>query len=426
MAPAMSRFSYKEDRLIVEMHNKRAKVEGVPITYLSTVRTKDKKSKGDDSDEEDDSNYITHKIALDPENKKSKEYSLRTKVFLDGPPESWVVYRETMDDLFKRMSIEDDPKKQHALYQASLGGRAKQMYIDHYNATMDLGKYKDVHDDDDLYMEALKIVLNETAKHFFPSWKDAVRKQKRYMRQAIRYCNQRPSKCIERFLEMNKGVKYYPVTDPIGKPAKPLAKDEILDIADQAVPIEWIRAMGSVGKKLELFENIEEATTYYDELYTAFKTEETYQQVESKAEKKRNSKRKNHDSATRVEFEPCRYCKRVNHHYKQCTDKNAKERYQRNARSDGSSSNKRYKKENGKHERSRDREKQVSNAMKVVFNEMYNDKKKEEARKRSKRQNEDAYVAQLRAELKNERANPSDEDESSISSYSSKISTNSH
>jgi hypothetical protein len=181
-------------------------------------------------------------VPLDPKNKdKSDTYEIRVTTFWTGTPEEWCRLQEQVETLVMRLGHKNSDQYQDnrtgdkmaeiltPLYAAVLQGRT----IRKFEEQMSLNAAKDtrVH---------LTVALNEIAKGVFDNPVEAYTIQKRYLKKSgLRMWKLKPSKfghCLEM---VNTYLEYFPrqesdTGDLIWN--KPLSKDELLEILDEARP----------------------------------------------------------------------------------------------------------------------------------------------------------------------------------------------
>ena len=123
-----SHFLDSKDK-IMEGIKQQGKIWPPPIPFISL---KSKKTNGkskatvEDSDGEDKTKYLTVKVKFNPMDKDSEDYDEKIFKFSNRTPEEWLHYCKQMDKLFEKLTITDDPERQHGHYQATLHEDAKE------------------------------------------------------------------------------------------------------------------------------------------------------------------------------------------------------------------------------------------------------------------------------------------------------------
>lgn len=400
------------------------KVWPPPISFAPRTeksKGKSKASKGHESDDEDDkTRYLTVKVKFSPNDPTSNEYDEKVYKFSDGTPEAFAKYRKQMDELFEKMNIDYDAAAQHRHYQATLKDKAKEAYTQSFNEHTSANVLKPVADrlTD---TQILVLVINDTAKAFFPNWQTAARQQKSYMRTCLYMGDSEPKKFLKRIVQMNEMFKYFPFRDGYNVPA-PLAEDELLDIADSSKKLEWHLTMLSQGKRPDTFETLLEAEEYYTQLYNAdimkrkFASSANDSDDDSPKKKKHKSAGRG-DNADKKKKAVCKHCGRDNHRSEDCRTLPQNANKRPGFKFSPKQKEKTYTKD------------QTANMFTKVYESLKAKEKKEKAKNKRKVKfddNEDSYMAALSLEAKKSKDDDSSSDsESDDDSTSSSDSNNS-
>jgi hypothetical protein len=306
---SFSKFS--DQNAILDGIKQQEKMWPPPIAFHpKSEKTKGKTTKSEhDSDDDTDTKkkYLKVNILFDPDEPEGDSYEEKVFKFEDGDPEDFVRHRQQLDELFKKLLIEDNPDQQHRHYQASFFGKAKEEYTRAYNEhnTANEARPNNERLDDDV---VLANIVNDVARKFFDNWQSSVRQQKNYLRTCLYIGNQNPKKFIERIKKINEYLPYFPYHNG-GEPYAKMAEDELLDILDSAKKIDWHLTMMSQGKRPDTFRDIGQAEEYYMQLHNADlllkklkpASGSSTQKGKKNSDKQKSKKRKGRDG-------PCEHC----------------------------------------------------------------------------------------------------------------------
>ena len=259
-----------------------------PVSFHA--RTTKKVKSSDTSDDDDSDTTRSFEILLDLNDQNSDTYKMKMAVFEDGTAEDWVTWRINVDDLFTKVSAENNGQKQNQIYMSLLKGSARDRYLLNYTERNDANLTLAPADRLDI-ADLLLLVINDTAKKYFSldcDWHKAYRYQKAYMRKNLFMGDMNPEKFCERLTKINRMLTFFPFTDDdVRESPSPLDDDELCDILDSAKKPEWHLLMMSQGKRPHSFDDFEEAKTYYKQLYNA---EQFQKKLQPKHEPKQTNK----------------------------------------------------------------------------------------------------------------------------------------
>lgn len=246
----------------------------IPFVKPTTKAKKKTKTASEGDTEEDEtedaeSKTRTFRVKMVPGDKHFKDtYTVKVVPFEDGTPEEYCEWRTTVEQLIQDQGHGEDINKILATYRSVMLGKAQEAFVKSYNDNMSQLN-EEQRQDPDFIKQLVQTGLNDIAmKVVFDEGADAIRAQKRYMRNYLRFKNMNPEKFAERLVKMNDYLAYFPVAN-INNPPTKLSWDELVDIIDYAKPVEWHIEMLSQGKKPNEFGSLEDAVKYYKQQYNA-------------------------------------------------------------------------------------------------------------------------------------------------------------
>ena len=169
--------------------------------------------------------YLTFKLRSTPSNDNSSVYEITVPFFRSGTPEEFLIFLKNLNKVILGLNITDGPGK-YALARRLLDGDILAAFN---NAATAEGNETNAN---------FKTCLEKTTTHVFP--KRALTIQTRFMRRFLRKPWEMTIKeFAARVVEMNGYMSQFP---PFGDD-QALPDDELLDLAEFAMPSTWQRTM---------------------------------------------------------------------------------------------------------------------------------------------------------------------------------------
>ena len=173
----------------------------------------------------DKSEILEFKLRSNPNDEHSTTYSLSIPYFKSGTPEELLVLIDSIQKVFVGQHATTGPQR-YALVKWVLKGEALTVFE---QAAAEAGNET---------LENLNLVLRSLKTHFFPC--KALSTQKRYMRRFLRKPREMNIReFMARLTEINGYLKQFPPEEA----NQELPADELMDIAEYAVPATWQRQM---------------------------------------------------------------------------------------------------------------------------------------------------------------------------------------
>jgi hypothetical protein len=189
--------------------------------YVSPAITLDRPSKKTLNKDE----CLAFKLRSVPTEENSTTYELTVGFFKTGTPEEFLLFLQNLRKVFVGQNVTTGPNR-YAIVRRLLQGDALAAFnraaLAHGTETM----------------EHFKSSIEDLKCHVFP--RKALANQKRYMRQFLRKPREmNVREFITRLVEMNEWLEEFPPANGNNK----LPMDELMDIAEYAVPAAWHRVM---------------------------------------------------------------------------------------------------------------------------------------------------------------------------------------
>ena len=182
-------------------------------------------SEKDEVDTQDKASYLTVELRYTPADADSKVYKKNIRYFKNGTPKQYIEFRADVKKVIAGQAITTGPA-QYAMVRTLLRGDALRVFNNRAS----------VHDAET--SANLVTSLNELGKHVFPV--RALAKQKRYLRRFVRKPVQlKAREFLACLLEMNEDLQNFP---PYAL-SQTLEEDEMLEIAEFALPVKWQKKM---------------------------------------------------------------------------------------------------------------------------------------------------------------------------------------
>ena len=223
-----------------------------PIDGVKTTKTKSSKKKHNNgSDSEDDEydnkeHYITLNLLVDKDaaaDDEDNKASIKFKRFRKGTPEEWCDFRYRADEFFKQKDITEDPDKQEHYYRSMFEGTAAK----DFERAIEYWRGKAAAANDDILTDEVILAraLNEVALKVFAyrDWSAPI--QRRYMRQRIPIGDTPIHQYVDRLVEINDFLQYFPIGSDYIKNvgsdvANKLDEEELKDLLHWSQPAWWV------------------------------------------------------------------------------------------------------------------------------------------------------------------------------------------
>jgi hypothetical protein len=168
---------------------------------------------------------LTFKLRSNPADEQSTTYELTIPYFTSGTPEELLLFIKSVRKIFAGQNITDGPGR-YAIMRRLLQGDALAAFD---RAAANQGTETRDH---------LEAVIRDLKTHVFP--RRALANQKRYMRRFLRKPRDlKIREFVTRLVEVNEYLNEFPPSEANQK----LPTDELMDIAEFAVPATWQRTM---------------------------------------------------------------------------------------------------------------------------------------------------------------------------------------
>lgn len=175
---------------------------------------------------------LQFKLRSRPTDADSTTYDLTVGYFRSGTPEEFLRFLRNVNKVFSGQNITTGPER-YAIYRRLLQGDAL--------AAFDRAATKNGTET----LDHLKRTVTELKTHVFP--RKAVATQKRYMRRFLRKPRDMPiPEFVNRLVEINEQINEFPpdrAEAGADNGGNKLPDDELMDIAEFAVPATWQRTM---------------------------------------------------------------------------------------------------------------------------------------------------------------------------------------
>ena len=179
------------------------------------LQEKDQERKNEKSvdDEDDEVNFRTLKVPLDPNDLANTAYmNVKSRLYEDGEVEEWIKWCKHLKDLYKMYGLEDDDPKRGKIMYGLLKGEAADWYVSFYRdfSSQNEGRTNKWTEDQILKRVQWYMSCRVFDRHV-KSWSSAARKQKSYMRKSLFMGELDPEDFLKRLKELNEYLCYFPV-----------------------------------------------------------------------------------------------------------------------------------------------------------------------------------------------------------------------
>ena len=265
------------------------------------------KKTANEKDEKD--KYKTFDIKIDKDDKDSDTVEQHIKVFEQGSPEDYIKWLEGYKELEIVLPLEKPEHKVNVVRSILKGP-----YLETFNTA--LGEKS-------ITNKKVQEALNKVTLKAFNNDRNAYRRQVQYMRYHL-YFNTSNFKSFEhRLKQLNKYLSYFPI--PPGKTeVEPLPEDQLIEIIDNAKPLEYHQQM--LQANFNPFEkSLEEFGQFIERLEASAKISTVITKSKSTSasdSKKKKRKKRNESDDEEKKLHKCKYCKKmVTHDSKDCWEK---------------------------------------------------------------------------------------------------------
>ena len=211
MAPAQSKPVNDADA--AQVRSRKRLIE--PAIYLKRPLEKEYKKDG----------YLTCRLRTQPENENSPVYELNLPYFKEGSPEELLIFLQQMDKVIVGQNL-NTPAQKYSL--------ARRIFLGEALTAFEEAVRQNVEENNENFVHCLQHVV----EHIFPA--RALISQKRYMR---RFMRKPKEMSIRNFMARLTEINAYLNRFPPFQENQELPLDEIMDIAEFAVPARWQRTM---------------------------------------------------------------------------------------------------------------------------------------------------------------------------------------
>ena len=257
------------------------------------------------------SEYIEHKCHNVPGDSTSGQYTVKIPRYGSGTPEDWLIFTDLVKKAISGQNITTGPAMYNCMERV-LKGDAKAEFISRAIA------------EGNSSTEHYKAVMKKMTKHVFPAF--AYRDQKRYLSWYLRKPVGMKVKAFStRLVQLNEYLPFSPPETEGQEPSK-LSDDDMKDILYHAMPNSWKQKMTEQGYNY-IAHTLTEMTEFFE---TRIENLET--PVETKKGKKGKGKKKvrisepeseasssSSDESDKPTKKKCKYHGWCNHTTEQCT-----------------------------------------------------------------------------------------------------------
>ena len=206
------------------------------------------------------------KIEADKGAKDGNLLELTLLKFNNGTEEQWVDYRKQMKKCFERQGTLTNPKAQRSMYEGTLEGKAREKFD---FAIQKREKENRDHPDKEQYSEQwiVDLALNDVAQWIFHNWRNARRRQRRYMQRHL-VMTHHPKQFFARVSVMNEALAYFPYDEYVGPKSK-MDDEELLQevLSAVVIPDEWEKQMILDGREPFMYDDIDELEERFSRLW---------------------------------------------------------------------------------------------------------------------------------------------------------------
>jgi hypothetical protein len=173
--------------------------------------TKSKKDKEDDADDE----FCSLKVPIDHEDKDSKTYTVKVKIYDSGNPEEFLKWRLILAEQVKKNGYGENHDNIMNLAQEMLAGRSLEAFLNEKRSQEAKNKVRKIktlveHTPRQIYNFAI-FELSIRAFDIQSGWRDAYERQREYMRRDLFMGKLNPEKFSQRLQDLNRYLDFIPI-----------------------------------------------------------------------------------------------------------------------------------------------------------------------------------------------------------------------
>ena len=258
--------------------------------------------------------YKTFDIKLSKKEKDSEKVEISVKVFENGTPEDFCKWYEQYNELEEMMPL-DTASKKKKIIRSILKDSALEAFNNHISECEEPDKDgKSTEADEDDIEDALEKVTLKVFKNDI----HAYRRQVRYMRYQLYFTGTNFQAFLHRLKQLNKYLKYFPISETTTA-VTPLPDDDLIEIIDNAKPIEYNQYM--LQNNYDPYQDtLEEFSQYIDRLQKSVKIENSLNEPVPRKNKRKKESEGKHKKNNKLH--KCKYCKKmVTHDDNDCWEK---------------------------------------------------------------------------------------------------------
>jgi hypothetical protein len=192
--------------------------------------------------------FCSLKVPIDHEDKESKTYTMKVKIYDSGSPEEFLKWRLILAEQVKSNGYTDNPDNIMNLAQAIMAGRSLEAFLNEkrsQEAKNKIRKFKTLVEHTPKQINDFAIFeLSIRAFYIQSGWRDAYERQREYTRRDLFMGKLNPEKFSQRMQDLNRYLDFIPIekTSDSLKITKAYGKsfpeDEIRSIMRRAIPPE--------------------------------------------------------------------------------------------------------------------------------------------------------------------------------------------
>jgi hypothetical protein len=166
-------------------------------------------------DKEDDTQFCSLKVPIDPVDKDSKNYIVKIHKYDTGTPEEFIKWWMTLMEQIKANGYKEKYDMVMNLAQAMLHGRGLDAFVNERRAQMAKNKTRAAKNQNELNEQQIHdyaiFELDIRAFDIQSGWRDAFERQREYTRRDLFMGKLNPDKFSQRLEELNNYFDYIPI-----------------------------------------------------------------------------------------------------------------------------------------------------------------------------------------------------------------------
>ena len=248
-------------------------------------------AKKKDESKEDETTMRTVKVPYDKNEKDSKTYVMKIKMFDEGTPEEFLIWKTKLMESLDQHGYKGNGEMKLKMTYSFLTGRAADTFVSEKNALEAKNKILEARGQTKITdLEIWKNIMFEITIQVFETksgWRSAWDRQQNYMRHDLFMGKLSPDDFSRRLSKMNSYLKMFPVEEAGKKGYGTILSDrDLMSIMDRAKPTEWHFTMLAQGKEPRAFNSMEEQLNTYRQLYQADQQVQIMKQLAERGTKK--------------------------------------------------------------------------------------------------------------------------------------------